>query len=257
MAGVFGKRVFGRPRKTSSKPASVPPDTRVYAVGDIHGRHDLLDDLHRQIAADGAGAPERRRVLVYLGDYVDRGMGSRQVLDRLVHEPLAGFERVFLEGNHEAVLLDFLHDASVGQGWLFYGGYATLASYGIAATELNRDPHRLRQLQDAFRAALPTDHLSFLRALRPMHREGDYLFVHAGIRPGVPLERQTPEDLFWIREDFLESSDPYECVVVHGHTIVPGPDIRANRIGIDTGAFATGRLTCLVLTGAARRFMTT
>lgn len=244
-------------RRAVQTPA-LPAGTRLYAVGDIHGRDDLLAELQARIAADAEGSRARRPVLLYIGDYIDRGPDSKAVLDRLVDRPLAGFETIHLMGNHEALALEFLEDPGVGPLWFSNGGDATLLSYGVDPLQ-RAGPARApyRALRDAFAAALPERHLAFLRGLRLSHAEGDYLFVHAGIRPGVPLERQSPEDLLWIRREFLDSEADHGKVVVHGHSIARQPERRPNRIGIDTGAFATGRLTALVLEGTEAGFLQT
>ena len=241
---------------SAGKRPRVPDDTRVYAVGDLHGCADLLVRMHYHIRADAAGSTAKRKVVVYVGDYVDRGPDSRQVIEALVSTPLEGFEQVTLCGNHDAWMLQFLDDESIGMPWLFNGGGATLLSYGIGLAG-GTPRSRLAQAQEELRANLPAGHRGFLQKLQTMHREGDYLFVHAGIRPGIPLAEQTEEDLLWIREGFLDSDADHGMVVVHGHTIAPEPEVLPNRIGIDTGAFATGRLTCLVLEGTERRFIRT
>ncbi|MGE0714183.1 MAG: metallophosphoesterase [Alphaproteobacteria bacterium] len=240
----------------AERPAAVPDGTIVYAVGDVHGRDDLLADLHARIAADAARTGHRRRVLVHLGDYVDRGPASRAVVERLVAGPPAGFEAVTLKGNHEAFLLQFLQTIEAGPGWLANGGDATLASYGVTPPD-PWDADEIEAAQAALRRALPAGHLAFLGGLRLLHQEGGYLFVHAGIRPWVPIDRQVAADLLWIRDPFLRWEAPLGAVVVHGHTITRAPDIRTNRIGIDTGAYASGVLTCLVLEGTERRFLAT
>ena len=244
-------------RKARRRAPAAPPGTRIYAVGDIHGRVDLLRRLHAMIADDAAAAPDRRRLAVYLGDYVDRGEASRQVVELLLDEPLAGFETVCLRGNHEEMMLTFLEDAAAAPMWMFNGGDATLYSYGVGHQEGATPEERHAKLQRALRRAVPERHLAFLRALPLYHVEGDYLFVHAGIVPGRPLAQQTSEDLLWIREEFIHSPADHGKCVVHGHTIVPAPDIRPNRIGIDTGAYFTGVLTCLVLDGHDQRILHT
>lgn len=236
---------------------SVPDDLRLYAVGDIHGRLDLLVEIEERIAADAASNPATRRCIVFLGDYVDRGLESSGVIERLAGAPPPGFERVCLEGNHEDLMLRFLDDPDMGPSWYFNGGLATLFSYGVATRGQGGEPRSNAVVAEELRARLPEPHLRFLRGLALTHREGDYLFVHAGIRPGVALERQDPEDLMWIREPFTRSQAEHGCVVVHGHTIEPEPVDAGNRIGIDTGAYATGVLTCLVLQGAWRGFLRT
>lgn len=238
--------------------ASTPPGTRLYAIGDIHGRLDLLKKLQEQIAADAARTAASRRVLVYVGDYVDRGSNSAGVLDHLLDRPLPGFEIIHLLGNHEDTLLRFPTDLSVGPSWLKYGGVETLASYGVPAGPSPwQDERELRRLQGELRRALPKRHVEFMRSMPLTHVEGDYLFVHAGVRPGIALEYQGRDDLLWIRDEFRYAPDDHGKVVVHGHTITEEPDQQPNRIGIDTGAYYSGRLTCLVLEGTARSFLQT
>ncbi len=250
--------------KSNKKPTapvgdpSVPDGTRIYAIGDVHGRLDLLRLLHDSILAHAAYAPAARKVMVYLGDYVDRGPESREIIDLLLAGPLPGFETVYLKGNHEDFMLEFLDDPGIGPSWLFNGGEATLESYGLAAKlTAPRSARDILATQEAFAAALPANHLKFLRGLRLSHVVGDYLFVHAGIRPGLALSTQNPHDLMWIREEFLDSADRHDKFVVHGHTITWEPHIAPNRIGIDTGAFVSGVLTCLVLEGTTRDFLHT
>jgi diadenosine tetraphosphatase ApaH/serine/threonine PP2A family protein phosphatase len=251
--------MFGRLRRRDAAPrpaAEAPSGTRIYAIGDIHGRSDLLDRLHDMIRVDALGHPSAEKVVVYLGDYVDRGDDSRGVIDRLIDRPLSGFRTVALRGNHEEFLLRFLDDPEVGPAWIANGGDATLYSYGVDWRPAFGEGD-LPAVSEAFRRELPRDHLAFLDGLALSDVEGDYLFVHAGIRPGVALAAQTPDDLMWIRGEFLDSTADHGHVVVHGHTITESPEMRDNRIGIDTGAFATGRLTCLVLDGAERRLLQT
>jgi serine/threonine protein phosphatase 1 len=230
----------------------------VYAIGDIHGRLDLLARMHAWIAADAATSTAGRRVLVYVGDYVDRGPHSSGVIDLLIDQPLPGFEIVHLLGNHEDAMLRFPDDVSVGPTWLTYGGVETLVSYEIDLRSTDwSDERMLRRLQGEVRRRVPRRHVEFMRGMKLTHVEGDYLFVHAGIRPGIPLGLQKREDLLWIRSDFLDSEEDHGKVVVHGHTITDKPEVRLNRIGIDTGAFFSDRLTCLVLEGASQSFFRT
>lgn len=246
------------PRNPLPAPARVTEDTRVYAIGDIHGRADLLADLLEMIRADAARAPEGRQVLITLGDHVDRGEWTRHVVDMLLEDPLPGAELVTLKGNHEQLLLRFLEEPeAVGRLWLGNGGDATLRSYGIEPSRYRRLADGWRRMSHLFAEALPAAHRRFFENLRLHHGEGGYLFVHAGIRPGVPLAEQTAETLLWVRDPFLSSEADHGAVVVHGHTIAWAPEERPNRIGIDTGAFMTGRLTCLVLAGEERRFLST
>jgi serine/threonine protein phosphatase 1 len=251
-------RLFGTRRRHQEGAApEVPSGSRIYAIGDVHGRAELLRHLHHLVHEDAYRHQAPRNVVVYLGDYIDRGDESRGVIDLLLGEPLPGFEHVHLKGNHEASLLQFLDDLAIGPSWMLYGGAATLYSYGVRPPEPMTDTGELMRAQRELAARLPDAHRAFLGALPLVHVEGDYLFVHAGIRPGVPLDRQTPEDLMWIREEFLESDADYGKIVVHGHTITEEPEVRRNRIGIDTGAFASGRLTCLALAGTDWSFLQT
>jgi serine/threonine protein phosphatase 1 len=250
-------RLFQRSAPPSAPvPPQVPAGSRIYAIGDVHGRADLLERLRTAIVEDAKWHPVPRKVVVYLGDYVDRGPDSRGVVDLLVREALPGFESVFLKGNHEDSLLQFLTDPGITPAWMAYGGEATLYSYGVRPPD-SRKVQDVLGAQKAFIHALPSAHLEFLAALKLVHIEGDYAFVHAGFREGVPIEFQDPQDMMWIRNEFLFSDADFGKVAVHGHTITDRPEIRPNRIGIDTGAFATGTLTCLVLEGTERRFLAT
>jgi serine/threonine protein phosphatase 1 len=252
---MFGR--LWRRRQQVPRRAVAPPGVRIYAVGDVHGRLDLLLQLHEMIAGDASTADGLRKVVVYLGDYVDRGQESRQVIQFLLDEALAGFESVHLRGNHEEIMLAFLDDVGVGPMWMSNGGDSTLLSYGVGLQEGASIEERHARVQEKFRGAVPEAHLRFLRDLRLYHVEGDYLFVHAGIAPGKPLEEQNARDLLWIRDEFIRSDADHGKCVVHGHTIAPAPDLRDNRIGIDTGAYFSGTLTCLVLEGETRRFLQT
>lgn len=251
--------IFGRKKRDFSKePPSVPDKTRIYAIGDIHGRADLLEALHENILNDAKTAHgDMEMVVVYLGDYMDRGAQSRQALDMLIASPLVDFEHVYLKGNHDDALLTFLEDSSIGPDWFSIGGDACLYSYQIPPQNGLSARKKFKQLQESLRSALPDDHLAFLSNLKLIYEAGDYIFVHAGVMPGRPLSKQNPAHLMWVRDEFLNDERNYGKIIVHGHTITAKPDIRANRIGIDTGAYATGILTCLVLEGTQRRFLTT
>lgn len=235
--------------------ATLPSGLRLYAVGDIHGRADLLDALLARITRDVRARPAERVRLVFLGDYVDRGPDSHAVIDRLCEPLPEGWERVCLRGNHEDMMTAALADPREADLWLINGGIETLGSYFEAAGEAM--PGDTRTAIAAMSRILPAGHSAFLRDLHDMHRCGGYLFVHAGVRPGVPLEAQNATDLHWIRGPFLRSDADFGCVVVHGHTITHVPEERPNRIGIDTGAFASDILTALVLEGPTRRFLQT
>ncbi len=229
-------------------PAALPPGRRVYAIGDIHGCLTRLAALHALIEADLASRPIPAPLLVHIGDYVDRGPDSAGVIELLRHGPsIVGIPTVNLKGNHEHTMIEALQgERAAGTDWLFQGGRFALASYGL-------DPDGART---GWRAAVPDSHMAFLHGLILMHREGGYLFTHAGIRPGVGLEEQAPEDLLRIRQPFLFTEQDLGVVVVHGHTPSKAPVIRRNRIGIDTGAVFGGPLTCVVLEGAGMGFLT-
>ena len=229
--------------------------TAVYAVADIHGRRDLLDAMERAIAADIAETRTERPLICYLGDYIDRGPQSAQVIERLCGPFTDGVARVFLKGNHEDRMIDFL-DAPErnGPSWIKFGGREALESYGLDVPAAPGDDDWL-PLRDALRAALPARHLAFLGDLRLGLVWRDYLLVHAGLDPEKPLARQAPHDLMWIREPFLSSERDWGFTIVHGHVIVDEPVFRANRIGIDTGAYQSGRLTCLVIAEGGTRLI--
>lgn len=230
-------------------PASIPENVRVYAVGDVHGCLDRLRALHALIAEDLAARPIGAATLVHLGDYIDRGPDSAGVLRHVAEGPgPAGItQTVNLMGNHEAMMLDALErrdEDAVGL-WLMNGAYQTLLSFGLD-----------RVLEAAgWAERLEPEPLGFVRRLGLTHRVGGYVFVHAGVRPGVPLADQTREDLLWIRAPFLSSSGDFGAVIVHGHTIRRTPEVRPNRIGIDTGAVMGGNLTCAVLEGDRLGFL--
>ena len=236
-------KVFGRQ-------PSIPADLRIYAVGDIHGRLDLLDQLLSLIDTDIALHPTSRPLHVFLGDYIDRGAFSRETIDRLI-QLRRERECVFLKGNHELIALKCLSDRSnLFDQWMRLGGLETLMSYGVSFGHL-ASGKPIVELQAAFHHALPQAHLRFFRDLQLSFECGDFFFVHAGVKPGVELSRQMENDLLWIREEFLSSSEDFGKIVIHGHTPAPDIEVLPNRINIDTGAFATGRLTCLVIADAS------
>jgi serine/threonine protein phosphatase 1 len=239
-------------RRSSAAP-NLPGGLRIYAVGDIHGRADLLKTLFGRIDADLAAHPAAQSQQVFLGDYVDRGPDSAAVLDMLIERAQA-HEVICLKGNHEILLAEFLEDPSVLTAWAQYGALPTLASYGLSPA-FHATPKEQRELSASLRKAMPENHALFLSRLKPSFTAGDYFFVHAGVRPGIPLGRQQEDDLFWIRDDFLICEEPFEKIIVHGHTPVREPEVRPNRINIDTGAYATGRLTCLRLEGGKIEFL--
>ncbi len=259
MAVAASKRREDAPKRPapSLPSARVPEGIRVYAIGDVHGRSDLLRSLLEKIVDDSMSLTDVQKFIVFLGDYIDRGPDSRGVLDILSNSAPIGFKIITLKGNHEHVMLRFLYHATVGPQWLAIGGGATLESYGIGSPLGFSVHQKLTYLQETLRERMPQAHLDFLFNLKPCVTIGDYLFVHAGVRPGVPLNRQLEQDVLWIRDEFLSADQPFGKVVVHGHTINPVPDARLNRLGIDTGAYHSGRLTCVVLEGMRKSFLHT
>jgi len=244
----------------NSKKPGVGAGRRVFAVGDIHGRCDLLEYLVERMMERAAlpRAGHVDNVLVFLGDYIDRGPDSRGVIEHLMalENRLPGWGLVFVRGNHDQTLLDFLEAPEIYRAWRHYGAAQTLLSYGVMPPRFD-DAADFQRARDEFARNCPLSHIEFFARTVLRHSEGDYLFVHAGIRPGIRLDRQSPEDLMQIRDDFLFSRRRFEKIVVHGHTPNDEPVELGNRIGIDTGAHATGVLTALVLEGENRSFLRT
>jgi serine/threonine protein phosphatase 1 len=230
---------------------ALPHGVRVYAVGDIHGRLDKLRAMEAAIAAHlSESSPPADCGVIFLGDYIDRGPDSRGVVDHLLSREFAGLATRCLIGNHEAAMLEFLEDPAIGPAWLTYGGMATLASYGVSMPS-GPVEDRMEYLRQDLLAKVPEAHVGFLRDLELWAQIGDYLFVHAGVRPGRVLEKQSRTDLLEIREPFLSHGRALPWRVVHGHTVSEAPEIKASRIGIDTGAYASGRLSCAVIEGTS------
>ncbi len=250
---MLGKlRAFFAPARVLASP-SLPPGERVYAIGDIHGRLDLFNALLHRIAADEAQRPQATTTIVLLGDLVDRGADSAGVLARA--RALRNERDVeILGGNHEEMFLQIFEDTEILRSFLRFGGIETLASYGIAPETVAE--LALEELQALIRARIPEDDLAFVRSFGKLLSKGGYVFVHAGVRPGVPLEMQLTSDCRWIREPFLSHTGDLGAFVIHGHTITQEPDERANRIGIDTGAYIHGTLTAIGLEGSERWFLT-
>ena len=251
-------RLFGTPAPATESvqpPAAVPDGQRVYAIGDVHGRRDLLDDLLGQIGKDDKARGKARTTLIFLGDLIDRGPNSRQVIERTTRLAASGEDVRFILGNHEEAFLAAL-DGREGamRFFLRVGGIETLKSYGLAEDALFDTPEQVTELA---LAGIPPGHRAFIAGFEEKIMIGDYLFVHAGIRPGVPIVEQTGTDLRWIREPFLDHRGAHPHVIVHGHTISTEVDDRGNRIGIDTGAYHSGRLTALGLEGTDRWLLQT
>jgi serine/threonine protein phosphatase 1 len=235
---------------------SLPPGERVYAVGDIHGRADLLEEMLALIAAHAARSPSRSVTMIWLGDYVDRGPSSRAVIDLLIGSAGEPHRSVFLMGNHEEAMLRFLVDPGAGRQWFSFGGLQTLGSYGVAVAD-SRARGFYDEARAALLAALPRPHRDFFESLKFSEVIGDFFFCHAGVRPGVALDAQDPQDLIWIRDEFLYWRHDFGKTIVHGHTPVHEPELRPNRVNVDTGAYATGCLTCAVIEGSEIGFLST
>lgn len=248
---LLSPRSWNRPR------FSIAKGERWYAIGDIHGCHDLLNRLFGLIDADDEHRGPADTRLIFLGDYIDRGSQSRRVIELMMKLDAADEDRVVsLMGNHEEILLS-VADGNRRAATQFHkmGGRETLLSYAVTAQDY--DSADASGVVDLVRGAIPADHIQWLRNLRSFHAVGNYLFVHAGIRPGIALKDQIPSDLRWIRKDFLESTTQHGRMIIHGHSVSKQIDVRPNRIGIDTGAYATGRLTAIGLEGTERWFLQT
>jgi serine/threonine protein phosphatase 1 len=230
-------------------------DMRLYVIGDIHGRSDLLDRMVSAIHRDIEKYGRQKSLTITLGDYVDRGPDSRGVLERLARNPFPG-EYVALKGNHEALFESFLHDRAGADFWRQLGGLETLHSYGVPVSDLMVG-QGIEEAADALNAAIPEAHRAFLSSLESSICIDGYFFCHAGVRPGVRLDRQNVNDLFWIRDEFLNSKQDFGKMIIHGHSPHEWPEVKPNRVNIDTGAFATGRLTCLVIEHGRGRFLFT
>ena len=238
--------------------SSVPDDVCVYAVGDVHGRADLLERLYDKIEADiSENAQGQTVILIFLGDYIDRGFQSREVIDFLLSERVNKYQCIFLKGNHEEALLKFMSDPSFGPRWAGYGGLETLTSYQVRPPRIRTVGEEWVVACDALNEAMPPEHRRFLNTLEISATIGDYVFVHAGLKPGRPLEEQVEEDALWIRDEFLNDNSSFGVVVVHGHTPISSPYRDFRRIGIDTGAYLSGKLTAACFMRSDVRFITT
>lgn len=250
------KRLLGLVSEERAAQFFLPEGERLYAIGDIHGRSDLLDQLIARIENDDMSRGSACTSWVFLGDFIDRGVDSAGVIDRLIAFAASHPRAFFLMGNHEEVLLRAANgDTRAASLFNRIGGRETMLSYGV-------DPHTydeatLGMLCTLIATSVPAAHIDFMGDLRPFHESGDYLFVHAGIRPKVALQEQKGSDLRWIREDFLNYNDDYGRMVIHGHSITSAVDVQRNRIGIDTGAYVSGRLTAVGLQCDEHWFLST
>ncbi|HYG28019.1 MAG TPA: metallophosphoesterase family protein [Caulobacteraceae bacterium] len=250
---LFKKR---RPSIAAAERPETPQGTVIWAIGDIHGRLDLLQPMVEAIMADAAASAADRKVVIFLGDYVDRGPDSRGVIRYLADLPAdRGIEWRFLKGNHEEAMLDFLDDPSAGARWCEYGGDAALRSYGLKPPELKHKVEAWARVANDLEHKVARRERDFLENLKLSLSIGDYFFSHAGARPGVPLERQTERDLMWIRNSFLDSDVGFEKVVVHGHTPTREVHVDQRRIGVDTKAYDSGVLSAVRLEGMTQVVM--
>ncbi|MEM6741331.1 MAG: metallophosphoesterase [Pseudomonadota bacterium] len=248
-------------RKTAGPPEPPPPPPRpdpahrIYAVGDVHGRYDLLEVLLWKLKADADAQEDGRdAILVFLGDLIDRGDNTRDVIDAALAAWLTWPQVVCLRGNHEAALLDFLDDPERGASWLGFGGRQTIGSYGVAAPTATAQADELRATAAALAHAM-AHHIDFLRQSVELFRSGDVICAHSGIDPQKPLDEQSASALLWGRSQFLELGAPDGLRIVHGHWDNPDPVVTPGRIGIDTGAYYTGRLTAVRLDAETELFM--
>jgi serine/threonine protein phosphatase 1 len=242
------RRAAGRPSRSGRDATS---GELIYAIGDIHGRYDLVKVLLELVLKDWrARSPERRPLLIFCGDYVDRGPQSAETVEAMVWlQRRSDVQPCFLKGNHEAAMMRFLDNPLDAAGWLRFGGVETLQSYGVRAPAAD-DPRACLRARDLLLQRMPSSHLRFLERLELMLVVGDYAFVHAGVQPGTDLKSQREEDLLWIRQEFLEDEGPFEKIIVHGHSWADAqPQVLPHRIGIDTGAYATGVLSAIRLDG--------
>jgi diadenosine tetraphosphatase ApaH/serine/threonine PP2A family protein phosphatase len=235
--------------------ARIADGVRIYAIGDIHGRADLLARLLTIIDADIAARAPRRILLILIGDYVDRGPSSRGVVDLILRRQ-ASFELIALKGNHDTYPLRLMKRPSVFAEWRSLGGIETLMSYGLEP-KFSMNETELNKFVNTLKDTIPVSHIEFFSRLVPSFSFGDFFFAHAGVRPQVTLDRQREDDLLWIRDEFLDYEGHFDKMIVHGHTPVDEIDYRTNRINIDTGAYATGRLSALVIEGSSLRTLYT
>ncbi len=260
---VFWKRL--KPRSVSGGRKSTSPQTSselIYAIGDIHGRLDLLMELLEAIIFDRAHTISNARVpsqtfIVFLGDYIDRGHQSREVIEFLSQVSIVDTEIIFLKGNHEQVAIEFLNQENSEIKWLDYGGVETLSSYGLDVKDAKPEGAELSALKSQFADALPNHHLRFLNGLKSYWIRDEFMFVHAGVKPGKPVESQTDKEFLWIRDDFLNSIQKLPFIIVHGHTPEPEPVWDGRRIGVDTGAYISNTLTAAKLYKGSVEFLST
>lgn len=231
-----------------------PPEELLIAIGDIHGCYDLLQKLVEEIDDTILTKTDKAVTFIFIGDYGDRGLNTPDVFDYLIALSKQA-KCIFIRGNHDQTLLDFIKDPAVGEQWFTYGGRETLGAYGVGLTKLTGGQHDWQDIHRTFTDNFPLSHLNFLKETTYQYEAGDYMFVHAGVNPKRSLKKQRPHELMWIREPFLNHNKKFKKFIIHGHTPNEGPDIQQYRLGIDTGAYATGVLTAVALENAQRRFI--
>ena len=252
------KRFFQSSDKSNQNRPKPPPTgtvgKRAYAIGDVHGRLDLLDMLLDKISQDNIERAPKETLIVFLGDLIDRGPDSRGVIERLKDNPPTFAKCVFIMGNHEEALVKGLTGSPhLLPAWLTHGGMACAQSYGVDIGTIHGQPADI--VEHILISAIPADHIEFMKEFYDCVRYGDYLFTHAGVRPNVPIDEQSGKDLKWIRDEFLNSNEDFGCVVVHGHSINETVVEKHNRIGIDTGAYQSGILTAVRLEDSEKSFL--
>ena len=228
-------------------PHHAPDNTVLYAIGDLHGHYSAYKMLYTLIEIEASKRPDLKHIVIFLGDYIDRGPDSSKIIESLRNLKSDAIQNVFLIGNHEYSFLEYMKDPHANEQWLQFGGIQTVQSYGCLINDGPILPSEIEVLQKKLNSRVPKEHLNFLNSLDHMSIYGDYAFVHAGIRPGLPLSEQKNEDLRFIREPFLSWEEPHEKCIIHGHSITKEPEIKQNRINVDTGLYKFGTLTCCVL----------
>ena len=234
----------------------ITKSSRIYSIGDIHGRSDLLEKLLKKIQEDVKKKPVRNNTIIFLGDYIDRGKNSKKVVELIINLS-DRFKKIFLKGNHEDMLNNFLKDPNLLDIWLVNGGDKTLINYGVNLKKFFLGKKDALQIQKEFLNKIPRRHLHFLKSLKHFYQISNYFFTHAGVRPNIKLSKQNKKDLMWIREPFLSSKYDFGKIIVHGHTPSYQPEVKSNRIGIDTCAHITNLLTSLVIEENKLRFIQT
>ncbi len=253
---MFLKKIFAK-KINDITPAKIPDNTIIYAIGDIHGRCDLLNKIHEKILSDSSDSKSANKLVVYLGDYIDRGRESKQVVELLINNPLKDFEKIYIKGNHEIAMQSYIDSNGENAAWLLWGGDATLQSYGVPLRDKSGQKLTNAAMAKKLDENLPPTHKEFYSNLKLSYISGDYVFVHAGLKPKVPLAEQTESDLTTIRDEFIFSQERFEKTVVFGHTVFSKPLNVDGKIGIDTGAYFSGILTAAVLEKDNVKFIST